>query len=362
MPIKNLTTIDPAVDTAFAFTSLGKLRKGGAKQGNQFGPELDYWRFVALRPEVQQAYSSLYGQTAVVECYLPYAQVDDCFSTWREQWAASSLVVRCDGEHKHVWKAGDKIVSGNEKCGGNCAECKAKPVGRLAIILPELWKAGHIGYVTMETHSINDIRNIWRALQETYRWQVQRGGEVAALGLRGIRFTLRRAKVSISTPRKDGSRAMANHSLVFIEPTRDWAQLRLEAANKTAMLALPPGGVVVDAESRVIDTSTGQILEGVKFTEEEGDDEGPWQQDPELRQAFQTMAESFGLGQEDVIAALQVPEGKRISDVKCTYEQAIEMLMKHKENLTKIEKAVAETHEEKAVEPVKTAEEEEVPF
>lgn len=227
-PIKGLTdNVQPA------FPRIGRLRKGGEAQRNQagqvvrMGQDLPFFRFTSERPEVVEAFKAAYGeQPTLVNVYLPYPDVERNFSAWKERWAAGGLVHRCDGETMTLWQDKDgKYRQEPKACDGDCDE-----VGRLSLIVPELVHAGHVGYVVLETHGLHDLMSIQASLLAAL--EARAGND---LGLRGIRWTLRRAQEKISTPMPGGKRARREKWLVKLEPAADWVQLQLQAAHNATM-------------------------------------------------------------------------------------------------------------------------------
>src|SRR5450759_2753633 len=105
MSIKGITdNVLPAIGR------LGKLRKGGEKptSGTGYGKDLSHFRFTSEQPAVAAAFRAAYGdQPALLHVYLPYAGVEQNFSSWREEWSAGGLVHRCDGETVTIWRTPD---------------------------------------------------------------------------------------------------------------------------------------------------------------------------------------------------------------------------------------------------------------
>lgn len=237
MPIRGLTD-----QVAPRFPRLGKLRKGAEKpeQGNKPGADLDYFRFDG-EPEIAGAFTAAYGNAPrSLSVFLPYATPDECFQAWKEKWAAGGLVHRCDGQTMQIWRTPDGRYSREPKaCDGGCDE-----VGRLEVILPDLIRAGHVGYVTLETHGINDMLGIQATLNAAY---------TARRDLRGIEFVLRRIEREISTPGQNGQRVRRKKWIVELTPAPRWAQVQLAMA-QSAALALPEPAETVDG-------TTGEIVE-----------------------------------------------------------------------------------------------------
>ena len=134
-------------------------------------------------------------------------------------------------------------------------------VGRLVVILPELWKKGYVGYVTVNTGSVNDVLQMMALLKAVYE---------SRQDLRGIAFQLRRVQAKISSP-KPGSdeRVRMPHWMVQLEVAPDWARLQLQMAERAAKMIEAPAPRVVEA--------TGEIVEDVTDGEwlETGDDTAP---------------------------------------------------------------------------------------
>jgi len=230
MPIRGLSTRE---DTTPRFPIIGKLRKGGPKQGKRFGPDLDHFRFTSDDPEIEQEFHRIYGaEPDFLQVYLPFDTMEDNFSSWREQYGANGLVkIRCDGENWVNWVDGPRYMRGQKPCpfaykdtGHRCPKCELAYVGRLSVILEPLWRAGHIGLVTLETHSINDIGRI-------------AGKLVQHEPLTGKEFALFRRDTRIGVPIKN-RRAAVEKSLVYIELSQRWMVAQLEAAQDSAYAML----------------------------------------------------------------------------------------------------------------------------
>ena len=256
-PIKNLTDqITPR------FPRLGKLRKGGERpeNGKAPGQDLDHFRFVSENPAIVQAFTDAYGETPrTIQVYIPYPTPDEAFPTWAEVWGATGLLHRCDGETMTVWQENGKYITGEKPCPGGHKDNDylRDAVGRLDLIIPELIEAGHVGYVTLETHGKHDIRAILQTLHAVY--EARSSNE---LGLRGVLFNLRRVQESISTPgfgNQAGKRSRVNKWLVKLEPAADWMRLQLEMARSAQML--PAGDETPQLESGEDGIIEGQVVE-----------------------------------------------------------------------------------------------------
>lgn len=243
MSIKGLTD-----DIVPRLPRLGKLRKGGEKTAKGFGEDLTHFRFTSDKPAITEAFAKALGQQPNrLRVYLPYQTVEQAFPTWCELWDKTGLVHRCNGETMTVWRNGSKYERGSKPCPGGHEknDFRNDAVGRLDLLIPELIEAGHVGYVTMETHSLHDILNITRVLAGVYD---------AHRDLRGIEFILSRVKENISTPgwgdKADG-RTRVDKWLVRLEPTAQWMSMQIARSHAAAMSLPSP---------EVIDGETGEIV------------------------------------------------------------------------------------------------------
>lgn len=257
MPIRGLTDKTSIIPR---FPNLGKLRKGGKKGTNKIGKDLDYFRFTSERQDVEDIFKDIYGETPkMFRLYFPFPTPDENFGTWKEQWGSGrTLKHRCDGEKVIREYKGNKYHNYDQTprdqrpdCPGGCKE-----VGRLTIILPELWKQGFIGYVTLETHSLHDLQTIMSSLYEAYQDRQEHG-----LDLRAMEFTLRRVQKTVSSP-IEGKRAETVKNLIQLEPSVNWARLQIAASQQ--------------AEQRMLEAvNNGEIYPFPSHEEVDLDEEGP---------------------------------------------------------------------------------------
>jgi len=267
--IKGMTT-----DLAARFPSLGKIRKGIRTQDPKRPLiDLEYFRFTSAdRPALERWWTNTFGpEPASLSVYLPYKSAAENFDAWMEEWSAGGLLHRCDGETAILHRLNDGSYStdpipcpyadGRERT-RQTPGCQ--PIGRLSLIIPELIREGHVGYVTFETHSKNDIVSITASLAETERL---RAGHPE--GLQGIRFLLYRAPILVSTPGQDGKRVRRQKWLCRLVPEPEWVRARmaqLQAGAYTPLLDAgnpqqeePPAEDLVndlDAEYEVIEEET----------------------------------------------------------------------------------------------------------
>lgn len=245
MPIKRL------IRNTASFPRIGKIRKGGEKPNDkQPGKDLEYFRFDSDDAHALQRFEAAYGkEPQQLNIYLPYESVEENFQTWQEAYVAGGLKHRCDGETCVIWQKPDGTYSQEPTpCPGGCKE-----VGRLNVIIPEL---ARLAYVTVETHSINDILQLTDNLQ-------------AALALRGrltgIPFILSRRPQEISTPGVNGKRQRYTKYMLFLEPHPDWVQVQLAAMRHNALAtvvgALPEFRQLTVEDDRVVDMETGEVVQ-----------------------------------------------------------------------------------------------------
>ena len=214
MPIKGLT------DSA-RLPQLGHIRKGAPKDKNRPGKDLDFFRFEALSDEDGHLYdrwAEAYGsQPRRIEVEMPYATTDECFDAWMEEYTASALQKRCDGERCILYrKKNGEIDTSGRPCSETPCECQR--VGRLHLLLPIFPR---LATVVLTTSSIHDIRNLSGALRRYERMARAAGGD-----LRGIVFYLSRVPRKITTPSGDGGRARRTKHLVTLEPAEEWVEAR----------------------------------------------------------------------------------------------------------------------------------------
>lgn len=233
----------------------GELRKGGPKTDpKKPGPDLDHWRFTSERPEVLAAFYAAYpGEPKVIDAYLPFDSLEKNFITWMEEYDAGGLRHRCDGQTMYRWRGADgNYQDGERPCpyfSGQKERTKDQPgckqVGRLFLVVPELVKAGHVGLVSMESHSINDLISITASLLDI---------EAKAGRLNGILCSVMRVQETVSTPawkeedRRAGKRNRTTKHLVKIVPAAEWVMARLHSeAHEQMVLA---GGKPLEIERR----------------------------------------------------------------------------------------------------------------
>lgn len=253
MPIIGLTD-ERSFDLNRAMPRIGKLYKGSPKQERQkngrtyeiFGKDLDYFR-AEFEPEFEDLadqFTALYGEQPAEfpEIQFIADDVNKAFETWHEEYdAAQTLLHRCDGEVQHVHYNKESGIHATAKIacrantGEGCGQCNM--VGRLRVVLVDFaYETGAYGYFQIETHSKNDIINLYnglRLMHQRYR------------ALVGIPFVLGRSEREISTPMTDKKtgeikRSKTRKSLLYIRPVATFVkEVMLKAPIPTQALPAP---------------------------------------------------------------------------------------------------------------------------
>lgn len=242
MPIKGLTD---ETDSAAGLPCIARLYKGDEKEkkinskGKEYevmGRDLDYFR-VEFEPPydepqyeyVRQIWLELYGDkpTEFEPVMLAAATVEEAFQSWKEDWTATTMLHRCDGEHQKNWFNPDTQTYMTAKIACAAPKCQCKPVGRMRLLLPEfIQAAGVMGYISVSTHSLYDILTVHRYLS-FIQSQYNR--------LTGVPFIFGRAEREVSAPKqvKQGNdyvksgRIKVAKSLFYMHVTSDFTQTKL---------------------------------------------------------------------------------------------------------------------------------------
>jgi len=261
MPIKGLTNRQPQ------FPQIGQLRKG-KRDENGRPMDLDYFRFTSELPDVVEAFISAYGEEPrLINVFLPHQTTDENWEAWNEEYIASGLVHRCDGEFVTLYrdkKTGTYVTPepGTVKCPYATGEKEGPgchPNGRLQVVIRELKR---FAYVMVITTAFNDIPKLdaqLRALEGIY-------GD-----LRGIPMQLRRQPAKISTPKsekrdgkweKTGERARRESWLLSIEAAPSWAGLQLESQRIQALPDVTVRQIEAGPEDLEVLEPTPPVIEG----------------------------------------------------------------------------------------------------
>jgi hypothetical protein len=247
-PIKGLT------DQQAQFPRIGVLRKGGEKPvaGNKPGPDLKHFRFTDADESATAAFSSIYGDTPTqIRVLLPYPKPEQNFVAWLEEYTASSLIRRCDGETIVMQRAGVRYDQTPRPClRAQGKPCNCKQSGRLFVIIPELKRAGYVVALTTSKH---DIINL----------SAQLAAAAAIVGDLAFRvpFILSRKPAKITTPTSDGKTARREKWLLSIEIDPMFVQAKLSAMQRDALLMLgAPAELPIDEGDDEDDDAQGAVI------------------------------------------------------------------------------------------------------
>lgn len=248
---------------------LGVLRKGAANPNKGTSAsnklvDLTHFRFDSEGDDaLAEAFASVFGdEPNYIKGFLPYKTTDENFQAWREEYSATSMVHRCDGET--IWErdASGVLYKTDVPCpyiNRRSEKSACRQVGRLSLVLPDLAKAAHrFGETTIITRSYWDIASIDRCLRY---YEMLAGGD-----LRGIPFVFSRQprKVTVSY---NGKKSKAEKWLIFIEPGPEWVRRQLEVAHAKAIgahleaLPAPQDNEGDDEDGIIIDSDTGEVFD-----------------------------------------------------------------------------------------------------
>ena len=279
-----------------AFPDIGQLRKGMPKTDKGFvGPDLKT-RFRLLffagdenkasRERFQQAHSgeieTLPNGDFTVErltIFLPFPDPFECFDSSYEAYTAGRMVARADGERFLRWvdtSTGEvkvnngepftafepgMIVGSYKNKNGKNEVIRAKAVGRLRVVLPEL---ARLAYVTLHTTSIYDVVRITEQLKAIH-WisQFLPGRH----GVAGIPIVLSRRMTKVTWTQGDGSARRVEHGLINLEIDQAWVARMFTSLADTALPAGVQAALLPAGDETVI-----EIPEGDQFQAEEPED------------------------------------------------------------------------------------------
>ena len=255
MPIKGLT------DQQAQFPRVGVLRKGAAKAGNAPGADLKYFRFTDADEKAAADFKAVYGDSPVaIRVLLPYRTPEENFHAWLEEYTASSLIRRCDGETQVLTRVGTRYDQTPHPClRAQGKRCNCKQSGRLFVIVPELKRAGYVVALTTSKH---DIKNL----------SAQLAAAAAIVGDLSFRvpFILSRKPVKISTPNGD-KLARREKWLLSIEIDPSFVQAKLTAMQRDALLQLnaPVAPLLDEPDDELTEPLARQVPQAPAITPEE---------------------------------------------------------------------------------------------
>lgn len=241
MSIKGLTDRDPEEALHLGYPKIATLYKGDPKiDPKRPGKDRDTFR-IEFRPtyntpEIRAAWDKLYRPDGKDPVRLDWVFLfgytpEQVFPTWLEEWTKTVMLHRCDGEtqQRHYVKATGKYSDAAVPCactGKDKPSCQR--VGRLNLWLPLLMReTGVKGYLSIATHSINDLVRIDSTVKALFREY----GDISEIPLQ-----FGREPDQISTP-MNGERATTTKSLLYLRVMPDFVKKEIEG--QTSGLSLP---------------------------------------------------------------------------------------------------------------------------
>ncbi len=299
MPIQGLTT------RGGSFFELGVIRKGGAKTDpSKPGPDLDYLRLVTADREAAEAFKKIFGdKPRAIDFVVPFQTLEENFEAWREEYRASGLQHRCDGETCVQWRdEKGKMQFTPKPCPTPTDEQRkkggCKQVCRMKIIIPALKR---FAYITVTSTSIYDIISLHGQLL---------GVQLANDGnLRGVPLTLRRTEREISTPDKDGKRARRKKWLLSIEPHQSWVEKKLLEQHSATMGLIEAAKAPLMIETNLpaeVDDENDEVHEGEVIEDQAFDRKATLEA---IYKGFGMIRERFGVAASDIEARAAAATG-----------------------------------------------------
>lgn len=227
---------------------IAKLYKGDEKPeaGNRPGKDLEYFR-IEFEPQyehLRELWVELYGERPMEfePVFVTAATTDEAFQSWKEEYNATTLLHRCDGENQVLWYNKDAAMMSSAKI--KCATtneaahvCNCKPSGRIDLMFPEFCAlAGVLGVITLTTHSVFDIITLHSRLTMLQRINGS---------LIGVPLVFGRSKREVSAPKMEkgkrtGERMKVTKSLLYVHSTSEFTQKRLIPALAGALQSEQP--------------------------------------------------------------------------------------------------------------------------
>jgi len=344
---------------------IGKLRKGAPKGENRPGRELEWFRFTSEIPGLAEVFAEIYGdQPATFEITLPHGTPRTNWEAWCEEWSDGGILKhRCDGEKCVVWYDSNGVyhtaaAGAGPDCPGGCSE-----VLRMSVMLPALAENGHVGLVTIETHSSHDIASIPRYIQKAYDDICHYGESMGRkMDCRDILFTVRRVPQMISSPvggkKNPAKRGMVKHYLVQIVPAASWIKRQMavieeiQAAPVVPLLQSPDWEDVTSGGRPVVEVEKERpqrrpqvipTLEEVQAEEVEGEvvEETPapapqkngngqlphWAADSVNKRRFLNALYNRAIFDGDICKALKIPDIDHLTDFPGTGDDALKAVL-----------------------------------
>lgn len=233
MPIK---AIQNSYKPGRGMEQIGRIFKGAARTEEDIakkrpGKDLPYFRveFNATRAAYAAVFAEMYGANPAElwGAVLIGQTVEDVLDSWFEEWRASGLFHRCDGETQKDWF--NPAIGGLEKhnpipCVRDEGGCQCKQIGRINLWLPEFtYRTGILGYFTLSTHSIRDIGNLNAVLTDLHAIRRKLAGVPMTLGREEVSWD--RPELDKQTKQPTGRRIKITKSLLTFRPDERFVQL-----------------------------------------------------------------------------------------------------------------------------------------
>ena len=349
MPIKGMS------DRPVSFPEIGSIRKGAPKGDFKPGADLQWFRteFDDREVSARTKFLQVYGPKPVeINILLPFDDIERCWDPYLEAYLAGALIYRSDGERVLYWidhtTGARKVINGQPHTPhigdviteittskGKRLPVKAKPTGRLKVIIPELER---LAYLTVHTTSVHDVINISAQLDAIKTLN----GRLA-----GIPLKLRRRPQMISMPGEDGKRVRREKWLISIEADPEWVAAKLgemkrlalpEAApTASAMLSAPvvehaagpaPARGPVWSEFQDDEDEGGDVVEGAAVATETPAQSGPAEPDAQaaLPHGINDVnaiiaALKAGATLKDLAAAVNGKNGRTLFEAACKHHK-----------------------------------------
>lgn len=244
-------------------TELGRIRKGGPKQGeNRFGKDLeDTFRFIGATPRIQQEFDEAFppGEVNHLDCILAYKTPDEIFDLWFARYnTGGTMLTRCDGRTIH-WERDDKGrgFASNAPCPGagnpdGCGKCTRD--GKLFVVINALKRFGHVAFMVGGKYDIISVTEAMITLQDL-------ADELGRKTLRGMPVVVGRKPKQITVVKPEGGIMSVTKSLIYIEPHPSLhRELEIVYQSRVRRLNGAPVLRLTDSIDEPVDTITGEIV------------------------------------------------------------------------------------------------------
>lgn len=226
---------------------MGFLKKGDKKPSEGgYGPELDYWRFVPKERYkfMGRVFQEVYGdEPRSLAVYVTEAEPEKALHQHFAEFAGAGkdpnggyLKRMCDGKEIYKHLPADSHLYSLEPKPCEAPRCKCEPVGRMQLLLCDLFVMGFTEPVEVYLKSPNDRANVLGALVNA-KMQLDGLGQ----SLKFARFYLERVEERISVPvfkpgskiPEPGKRKKASKWMVNLRFDPEWwQQVRREAYDR----------------------------------------------------------------------------------------------------------------------------------